>query len=166
MGLGEMTSIVRLFYLKWYVPVGTIISVHNYTWQLLEGGLYLKMGFISFVAAIMWRRRQQRWTIPLSCWVGTPKTTYNSWTTHGKATKPGWRTPVRNLEDHGCKPPVAKLASVLHTCLWAPQLCSLCINEIHCDCHMISYRDTIGPRLVAHSLSFIATFEHMMSDVF
>ena len=51
--------------------------------------------------------------------VGTPKTTYNSQTAHGTATKPGrltvLRMPVRNLEDHGGKPSVTKLASVLHT---------------------------------------------------
>ena len=86
------------------------------------------------------------------------------------ATKPGSSTvvqmPVRKLENHGCKPLVTKLASVPHTHLRAPQLCSLSINEIHCDCHMILWRDTIGPRLVARTLGFIATFEHMMSDVF
>ena len=38
--------------------------------------------------------------------------------------------------------------------------------EIHRDCHMISWRVTIGPRVVALSLRFMTTFEHMMSDVF
>ena len=77
---------------------------------------------------------------------GIPKPTYNARTVHGTATKPGRSTvlqmPVRNLEDHGCKPTVTKLASVLHTRLRAPQLCSLCINEFHRNCHMISWRDT------------------------
>ena len=96
--------------------------------------------------------------------------TYSSRTAHVTATKPGKstvrRTPVRNLEDHGCKPLVTKLARVLHTRLRAPQLYSLCINEIHRECHMISWRAFIGPRLVTRSVSIIAAFEHMMSDVY
>ena len=79
--------------------------------------------------------------MPRSCWVDTPKTTYNSRTAHGTATKPGRSTvlgtPVRNLENHGCKPLVTKLASVLHARLRVPQLCSLRINKIHRNCHMI-----------------------------
>ena len=98
------------------------------------------------------------------------KTTCNTRTAHGTATKPGrstvLRTPLRSLEDHGCKLPVTKLANALHTCLRMPQPCSLCIKEFHRDCHMISWRDTIVYRLVSRSLHFVATFEHLMSDVF
>ena len=72
----------------------------------------------------------------------------------------------KNLEDHGCKPPVTKLASALHTHLQTPQLCSLCTKEFHHDCHMISWSVIIGSRLTPHSLSFVATSEHVMRDVF
>ena len=54
------------------------------------------------------------------------------------------QTPIRELEDHGCKPPVTKLASAIHTHLQEPQLCSLCIKEFHHDCHMISWRHIIS----------------------
>ena len=103
-------------------------------------------------------------TIVRSCWVGTPRTAYNSWTAHGIVINLGISTvlwmPVKELEAHGCKPLITKLASFLHTHLRSPQLCSLCKKEFHCECLMSSWDHKIGSRLVSLRSKFAINWAH------
>ena len=83
-------------------------------------------------------------TIVRSRWGGDAKTASNSRTTYSTVTRLAGstfvNTAVKKLESRGCKPPVTKLASLLHTRLRVPQLCSPCSKECRRDCHMTSWR--------------------------
>ena len=90
------------------------------------------------------------------------ETTYNSRKAHGTTTKPGRSTilctPIKELEDHSCKPPVTKPASTLHTRVQVkghnyPPVCSLCRKEFHHDSHMILWCHKMHFHLMSHKRS-------------
>ena len=148
----------------------TTILVHKNNCLILQKHLCRKGG--QSVNVLIWPKKRfcKHTTIPCSRWVGIPKTTYNSWTAHGTATKPGETTvlwiPVRNLEDHGCKPPDNQVGERF------PYMSTRATNMFTMHKGISSWLShdfvtcTIVACVVSHSLSFVATSEQVISDVF
>ena len=146
----EPVQVLSIFLLvSWairHVHYLVLISVSNVKWSDLSrrpNSSHVHVVIISRFYCLVWTA-ETIVTIPRSHWVEPSRHAYNSRTMYATDTKLAKSTALHDpaiiLEAGSCKPSVTKLASILHTSLRRPQLCSLWNWERLPDCHMTSWR--------------------------